>query len=120
MEAIAFETKYFLDIIEKLGYTIEKVVNVGGGSKSILWREIKANIFGRKILKPCITDTAPLGASILAGVGASIYNSFKEAVKKVVRIEEEISPVKEAYYRYQSLYKKYLKLTSNLNNILLS
>lgn len=117
MEAIGFETKYFLDIIEELGYTIEKVINVGGGSKSMLWREIKANIFGKRVLKPYISDTAPLGASILAGIGTSIYNSFEEAVKKTIRIEGETNPTEEKYYRYQSLYKKYLKCISILSQI---
>ena len=54
MEAISFEIKYFLEIIEEISHPINRVISVGGGSKSRLWREIKANVFGKPILRPLI------------------------------------------------------------------
>ena len=109
MEAIAFELKYYLETIKNLGYPLSKVIAVGGGAKSRLWRKIKANVFELPVLKPKITDTAPLGACILAGIGSGAFKNIEDAMR-IVSIEEEVKPNKELIIIYRKLYKNYLDL----------
>jgi len=113
MEAIAFELKYYLETIRSLGYPLSEVIAVGGGAKSRLWRKIKANVFELPVLKPEITDTAPLGACILAGIGSGIFKNIGEAVK-IVSFEEKIKPNKDLVNTYRKLYEKYLDLSKKI------
>ncbi len=117
MESIAFEMKYFLDIMKEMGCKFNTIVTVGGGAKSRLWREIKANVFNTKILKPQITDTAPLGAAILAGVGTKVFKDFKEAVSRVVKVEEVITPKCELVRVYQDIYRNYLDVSIKISKL---
>jgi len=119
MEAIAFELKYYLEVIRSLNYPIRRAISVGGGAKSRLWKEIKANVFNLPVAKPRITNTAPLGACILAGIGAGVYRSLEEAAK-LVRAEEEIGPDKGLVEVYDQLYKQYLILSDKASRLLLA
>ncbi|RLE87335.1 MAG: hypothetical protein DRJ49_06600 [Thermoprotei archaeon] len=120
MESLAFECRYFLDLIRSINPLINKVVLVGGGTKSRLWTEIKANVYNLRILKPAIVDTAPLGAAIIAGVGTKVFRDYSSAVSSVIRFQKEIVPKDEHVAVYEDLYKKYLILSSRLGDLLSS
>ncbi len=47
-----------------------------------MWARIKADITGKDIRILDFNDMAPVGAALLAGVGAGFYLNCKEAAKK--------------------------------------
>ena len=57
-------------------------------AKSSLWNQIKADITGVDILIPENTETALLGAAIIAGVSVGVYKDYNEAVKKMYEIKK--------------------------------
>ena len=72
---------------------VRSIVATGGGARSALWLQIKAAMLGATIIKPECQEPACLGASLLAGVGAGIFEGLDEASAAVVR--EEISYIPE-------------------------
>jgi xylulokinase len=64
-----------------------------------------------------ITDFECIGASILAGVGAGIYENLRNAINKVVKIEEVVNPRKETFDTYDKLYMLFLKTYPLLKSI---
>ena len=79
-------------MFEDMGYKPERMIISGGGSKSKLFMQIFADVFGMKAVRNEVTDAAGVGAAICAAVGAGAYASYEEAVDKMVRIEDEFRP----------------------------
>ena len=90
---------------------------VGGGAKSRLWNQIKADVTGLPVNVPEITETTALGAAFLALVGVGAYATLSEASEHIVKIRECIEPAPlmestytEAYQRYRQTYFALLPL----------
>jgi xylulokinase len=90
---------------------------MGGGAKSSLWNQIKADITGIELLIPENTETALLGAAIIAGMGVGIYEDFGTATSKAASIGEKYSPDSENKSIYDIAYKKYVDLYDKVKDI---
>ncbi|MDR1692496.1 MAG: hypothetical protein LBR72_03985 [Oscillospiraceae bacterium] len=66
LEALAESLKEHLERIETYGIRAGEVRSLGGGAKSRLWREIKSKICGVPVTVGPVTETASLGAAMLA------------------------------------------------------
>jgi hypothetical protein len=51
-----------------------------------------ADITGRPIDLPALTETAALGAVLLAGLGSGVYHDVAAATRRVCRVERTIEP----------------------------
>lgn len=106
MESIACLLRQYL---ECLGLPIDEVVSVGGGAKSRLWREIKADITGKRIVTLENKETGCLGTAIYAGVGAGIYESVEAASADLLRVKDAIAPA-ASKDEANAVYERYLAL----------
>ncbi len=109
MEGVSFGLRDSLELVRLLGVELKELILVGGGSKGALWRQIQADVFGKHVRTVAISDAAPLGAALLAGVGSGIFGSCEEAVRVTVRTADEVAPIEgnaERYEEYYSLYRR--------------
>jgi xylulokinase len=107
MESIAFTLKGNIELLERADIKIDKILSLGGGAKSSLWSQIKADIIGKDINIPQNTETSVLGAAIIAGVGTGIYTDYEEAVRKFVKIEKKFTPAIKNKEVYDECYAKF-------------
>jgi len=114
IEAVAFEIRCNLEVMEELGSSIKEIRLVGGAAKSPLWRQVKADVTGKPVLSPNIKEAGSLGAAILAGVGTGIYRDIDEGVRQAMTISERHEPREELYERYTCLYGIYNKVYDSL------
>ena len=71
LEGIAFELRLHLDGIRAaLGESPRLLAAAGGGSRSLLWRQIIADVTGIPVSRSETVEAAALGAGILAAAGA--------------------------------------------------
>ena len=73
---------------------------VGGGSKSRLWRQIFADVYGMSCVKTNIDQEAgSLGAAAVAAVGAGLWKDFSKVdeLHEVQSIEKPITKNVETY-----------------------
>jgi len=110
LESIAFMLRRDLEIFFNNNIKIKSIISMGGGAKSGLWNQIKADITGLELLIPENTETALLGAAVIAGVGMGVYKDIETATSKVVSIEKKYSPDSENKSIYDIAYKKYVEL----------
>ncbi len=110
MEGVAFGLRDSLELVRELGVDVGEIVLAGGGAKSPLWRQIQADVFGQKVCTLSVTDAAPFGAALLAGVGAGVFSSCAEAAKATVRKSSETIPISENVELYKRLYSIYREL----------
>ncbi len=89
--------------LESLSTPPTSIISTGGGAKSPLWLQMKADITGIPVNVPREKEAALLGAAIMGAVNAGIYASYEEAVQKAVQIDKCYLPrpynerKKEAY-----------------------
>ncbi|MFM8530887.1 MAG: FGGY-family carbohydrate kinase, partial [Ilumatobacteraceae bacterium] len=74
LEAIAFEYADFLDVFATNGIRLEQVLAVGGGARSAIWNQLKADVNDVAWTIPARQDGAILANAALAanGVGATV------------------------------------------------
>lgn len=117
LESQTYELKINLATLEQAGVKVEEFSAVGGGAKSALWLQIKADILGRPIQTLKIREAACLGAAILAGAAAGIYQSLDEGVAQTVRPQAIFTPNPGRQAHYQELYETYTQIYPALRPI---
>lgn len=110
MEGVAFEQRMNIENMDRGGIHINKVRATGGGSRSDMWLQIKADIFNRDVERVHMKESGTMGVIIMAGVAVGLFDSFASAMKKLVTIDKVFhpDPARVAFYNQQ--YKKYLAL----------
>jgi xylulokinase len=110
LEGVSYGLLDSLELMRGLGLAIEQVRASGGGARSLLWRQILADVFGTQIVTVDVTEGAAYGAALLAGVGAGVYPSVAAAGESVIRVTGRTEPGPAAsvyadyYPRYRALY----------------
>ncbi|WRS27354.1 FGGY family carbohydrate kinase [Oscillospiraceae bacterium MB08-C2-2] len=86
LESCGYGQRQLITIAEEVAsMQFSRFSSLGGGAKSEIWAQIKADITGKDIDLLHIKDAAPVGAALLAGVGAGIFPSVLEAANRVQR-----------------------------------
>jgi xylulokinase len=117
LEGSAYAVRDITTQMQAAGIELRELRVVGGGAKSRLWNQIKADVTGLQVNVPEVTETTALGAAFLALVGIGAYGTLSEASEHIVRIRECIEPdpstqmaYEEAYQRYRQIYFALLPL----------
>jgi len=106
LEGVAFMLKQNLEFIERTGIEIREIRSMGGGSRSALWNQIKANVCNRPVVTLANEETGLLGDAIIAGAATGIFKSIEDGCEKMVAIKDMIQPnwQVDAYIRPYQLY----------------
>jgi len=110
LEGVTFSLRECLDLLCGLGQSCTRVRVSGGGSRSALWRQMMADVFGVEIVEVNVTQGAAYGAALLAGVGTGIYANAEQACERTVHETGSTTPgpnaggYAESYERYRALY----------------
>jgi len=115
MEGVAFLLKKNIEYLEKMEVHTRSLISLGGGSKSAVWNQIKADVTGKDILIPASQEATSLGAAILAGIQCGFCRNIYEAVEKSVKIKKIFAP--ERTLLYQKGYRKFLEIYERLSPV---
>lgn len=77
----------------------------GGGAKSDVWLQLRADVTGRTIHVPAYPESA-FGAAVLAASGAT-GTPLRDMIDQMVRIERTFTPDPNVRVRYDNLYEKF-------------
>lgn len=118
MEGLCMEARNILEVTERVfGSTIHTLNTIGGGARSAVWQQIKADVAGREIELPEVEEATPMGAALLAGIGVGIYRDQMDASEKTYRVRTRYAPNPENKAIYDSLCTVYRKLYPALLDI---
>ncbi|HEX9388427.1 MAG TPA: FGGY family carbohydrate kinase [Anaerolineales bacterium] len=107
LEGSAYAVRDITTQMQAAGSELRELRVVGGGAKSRLWNQIKADVTGLQVNVPEITETTALGAAFLALVGTGAYTTLSEASEHIVKIRECINPDPSAQSAYTEAYERY-------------
>jgi len=110
MEAVAFMIRRDLEGIRGLGVEVREVRVLGGGARSGLWSQIKADVLGLPVVVPSQHEAAVLGAAILAASGIGLYPDIYAAVGAMAREGSRLAPDLGRQAVYQRAFELYVAL----------
>jgi xylulokinase len=117
MEGVGFSVRWAFDALQSSSGRAVEVANLGGGgSRSDVWSQIKADILGIELRRATVSDSAALGGAILAGVGAGIMSSVREAVQDLVRFDRSFEPRADYRRFYDDRFASYRELYDSLKS----
>jgi xylulokinase len=116
LEAVAFGYRHHLEVFRERGLEVGQVRVTNGGSHSVLWKQIHADVLGRP-LSPVIDHSgASLGAAFAAGIGAGLVDGWG-AVERFVALGEPVVPHAERAAAYDAGYAIWRRLGDALTPI---
>jgi xylulokinase len=108
IEGVCYSQRDCLDIVAGLGVPLNSVRASGGGAKSAFWRQLLADILGKRVVTLETREGSAYGAALLALVGTGEYGSVPDVCRNAIRETESVAPrpVETAYYgRAHGVYK---------------
>ncbi len=114
LEAIAFMIRRDIEALQQEGLVIQEVISLGGGAKSELWLQIKADVCETPFITLETEQSALLGAAVLAATGAGFYTELADAVSMMSSQGKRFDPRPEQHIAYQPAFDLYLELHRRL------
>jgi xylulokinase len=118
LEGVAFGLRDSFELMKSTGLTsIHQVRVSGGGARSLLWRQILADVLNAELITVNTTEGAAYGAALLAGVGTGTWNNVDTACAATVKQTGATQPIQQNVARYEAGYAVYRKLYPALRQI---
>jgi len=109
MEGVALNLGSVLAILRSCVRLDDDMLLVGGGSRSPLWRQIFADVYGMRVLKTNVDqDAASLGAAAVAAVGVGLWRDFSrvDTAHAIEAVEEPRPETARAYARLMPVFER--------------
>ncbi|MHB1337164.1 MAG: xylulokinase [Candidatus Humimicrobiaceae bacterium] len=116
LEGITLEMKDILNAINNAGVEISNIRIMGGASKSKIWRQIQADIYGVPVETLKVKDAAILGAAILGGTGFGFFKDIYQGVEQMIKTDIKVEPIENNLKIYKELYETYCLIYKGLND----
>ncbi len=116
MEGVTYSMRDSLAIFDSLGVPVRQIRSSGGGSRSALWRQIQADVFGRKVVTINTEEGPAYGAALLAAVGAGAFKNVREACKATIKVVQETSVNRAAKRYHDRAFPIYRQLYRSLKD----
>jgi xylulokinase len=112
LEGCAFAMRDVADRLTALDVTAQSLFLLGGGARSRLWAQIRADILGLPAEISGRVDSSPVGAAMLASVALGTVENLRRAAEMVREPVAVLTPLEsnrgaygDAYVRYRQLFE---------------
>jgi xylulokinase len=110
LEGVAYSQKDCLSIIEGLGVTTDSVRLSGGGARSAFWRQMFADVLGRRVATLETEEGSAFGAALLSMVGTGEYASVLDVCNAAIHETGSLPPRAAEVEIYTTGHKIYQAL----------
>jgi xylulokinase len=109
LESIAFGFRHHVEVFEDIGIGIKNVMVTNGGSKSVLWKQIHADVLGVDLHPVVDHPGASLGAAVIAAVGTGVLDELTD-VDRYLSLGPPVVPDPGRAERYTQAYQEWRAL----------
>jgi xylulokinase len=105
------------DVVERLaglGVDTSQLLLLGGGAKSRVWAQIRADLVQRPAQISPVADSSPVGAGLLAAVAAGMAPSLDEAAGRIAAPLATVEPDNAKRAVYDDAHGRYCRLFESL------
>ena len=117
LESVAFEYAWYLRILleQMEGLALLEARAAGGGARSLLWNQMKANVLGLPFRRLAHSELGTWGAALVAGKTAGIYTDLAAAADELCVVERDvILPEPEIQAAYARLSQRFSAMEDRL------
>ena len=107
LEGLGFEMLRYIELFERRCHPIRELRCVGGGARSPIGLQLKADLYGRPVSTLQVREAACLGAAMLAGLAAGVYSSLQEAAEATVAVDSVYLPDTARQSEYEEKCMQY-------------
>jgi xylulokinase len=115
MEGVALEIYDMMEQWRQASMPIDVLRLGGGATRSRLWCQIQADVYGRPVEMLTCDDSTSLGSALLGGVGAGLFSSIEEGVAAMVHPSGALEPDPARHRLYNELYQAFVKAYEGLH-----
>ena len=106
LQGVALVERLGYQVLEEaMGCSLERVFSSGGGSRSDVWMQCRADATGRPMQRPASPESA-FGSAIIAAA-AMDYGDLWSAVQGMVRIERTFEPEAKKTSHYSAVFARF-------------
>lgn len=116
LESVAFAVRDVCEVIKEVGAEIDEVRVAGGAAQCTVWNQIKADVLGRRVLVPEITESSMLGAAVIAAWGSGRFSNLPNAVGSMVKFSSVLDPHPGKHAVYSKVFTFYHRLYLHLKD----
>lgn len=124
MEGVAYNFREAFETFAELGQVTRRIRVGGGGSRSVLWQGILADVLGTGLDLLAEHDASAFGAAVISAVGTGTHSGFTQACRTMVRIRGNVEPdearqglYREYYAVYQAFHPRVRELSHTLGEL---
>lgn len=114
LEGPVLEIRDIIESWNQAGIEVELLRLGGGATKSHLWNQIQADVYGRPVQTLKVGESTVLGAALLGGVGAGVFDSVEDGVAAMIQVTGQIEPNLQNHAIYEDMYQAYTKAYEGL------
>ena len=110
LESAALAVRHVAEPIRARGVDVREMRVSGRSAKSVELAQLKADVTGLEVAVPRVSESAALGAAILAAVGVGAYPDLPAAMRGMCSVVAHLRPREELRPLYTELYEIYREL----------
>ena len=110
MEGVAYEMRVNYEALKKSGVHFERLHATGGGARSKVWMQMKADVLDLPITALKIADAGTVGSAMLTGIAAGLYRDLEDAADHMVQKGETYLPRAGMHEKYMKIFERYSRL----------
>ncbi|MBQ8813306.1 MAG: carbohydrate kinase [Lachnospiraceae bacterium] len=110
MEGVVYEMQINMDYLKESGVCFEKMHATGGGAKSKVWMQMKADVLNMPITALATVDAGTVGSAMLTGIAIGCFRDLDDAAEHMVEEMETYYPRPEVHRKYMNVYARYKQL----------
>jgi xylulokinase len=107
LEGIAYGFRHHLAVLAEHGYAPSRARVTNGGSHSLLWRQVTADVLGIRLEQIAHHPGSSLGSAFVAGMGVGAFKGWNE-IENYLQTAAVTDPDMENHARYDHLFNIYL------------
>ena len=107
MEGVAYEMRLNYDALQGSGVHFEKLNATGGGARSKLWMQMKADVLDLPITALKTVDAGTVGSAMLTGIAVGLFKDLEDAAAHMVQEMETYYPHEDMHEKYVKIYERY-------------
>ena len=118
MEAVVYEVMLNMEWMKDSGLHFEMLHATGGGARSEVWMQMKADMLNVPIMALETVDAGTVGSAMMTGIALGCYDDLDEAAEHMVHLKKVYNPNPEMHVKYVEQYERYRCLYNSVRTLM--
>lgn len=107
MEGVVYEMKLNIERMKGAGEHFEKLHATGGGARSEVWMQMKADVLNIPLVALKTVDAGTVGCAMLTGLSIGVFKDLDDAAAHMVDATQVYEPRADIHEQYKKVFDRY-------------